>query len=272
MPIQRLFHRCPPNSKKMNSQFEHSENGLYDDAYVSCLLTHKCKPENHKFIDLTLCPIFRAHSVNLQRDPFEPGVEVLARIQALEFQALMFLYSSESWKSKYCREELAAAQKAYIPVFAISQSREVPPALRSRIFLVYQVNAHQKMLSELHDLAQATRVRGSIRALLQRLRFPNTPEIVRHSAQRLADEPDCTALTEFLDCIEWIYTHQMDPIARASLAFAVGKTRTQRAKQILLGWRSPEDHPYPQECISQALVWVNNKYTHNKEEIHEHSK
>jgi hypothetical protein len=240
---------------------ESGASGVFTAGDVSCLVTHKC-PKDHDFVEF-IRPVFISHSVNLLRDPFDPGVEVLARIQSLEYQALLFLFSSESWTSEYCQAELSAAQSVSVPIFSISRSGELPKSLRDRIFLVCEAGSEARMPDELHGLAEAVYVRGSIRTLLDKLRFPNTPETVRYAAERLADEPDCTALTEFLDCVERIYTRQIDPIARASLAFAVGKTGTQKAKQILLGWRSPDDHPYPQECISLALEWVKNKQTYN---------
>jgi hypothetical protein len=202
--------------------------------------------------------------VDLLVDPFGPGVDVSARIQALEFQSLLFLFSPESWKSKYCQAELAAARVAWVPVFSIRWSGELPEPLRNRIFVDRAGRADAEIVDKLHGFAQAIRVRGSIRRLIEKLRFPNMPETVRDAAQRLADEPDRTALTEFLDCLEQTYSAEMDPIARGSLAFAVGKTGAEKANQILCAWRSPQDHPYPQECISQALEWVKNKQAVNK--------
>jgi hypothetical protein len=202
--------------------------------------------------------------VDLLVDPFGPGDDVRARIQALEFHALLFLFSPESWNSVYCRAELAAAQAASVPVFSIRWSGDLPGFLRSRIFVDRAGRTDAEMVDEVCGLAQAIRVRGSIRRLIEKLRFPNMPETVREAAERLADEPDCTALAEFLDCLETTYFADMDPIARGSLAFAAGKTGTKKAKQMLLVWQSPHDHPYPQDCISKALEWINNKQTNKK--------
>lgn len=225
---------------------------------ISCLFSHKCHPEYHDLAQF-IRPIFESHSVVLLVDPFGPGVGVHARIQALEFQALLFLYSPESWASEYCQAELAAAQAASLPIFSIRWSGELPEALRSRIFVNREDRRDAEMTDELRGLAQAVRVRGSVRLLIEKLRFPNRPETVRAAAERLADEPDCTALAEFLDCLEQVYRLEMDPVARGSLAFAVGKTGTMKGKQMLSAWKSTRDHPYPQECISQALEWIGNK-------------
>lgn len=233
-------------------------NGPDMTENVSCLVTHKCS-QDHDFVEYVR-PIFLAHAVHLLCDPFGPGVEVLARIRSLEYQALLFLFSRESWASRYCQAEFRAARSAAVPIFSISRSGgELPRSLRDRIFLVCGAGAETRLSSELHALAQAVRVRGVIRALLERLRFPNTPEIARHAATQLADEPDATALTEFLDYIKRIHTRQMDEIARGSLAFALGRTGTEKARQILEDWRCPGDHPYPQECISLALEMVAGK-------------
>jgi hypothetical protein len=227
---------------------------------VPCLFSHKCNPEYHDFAGFVR-PIFESDSVVLLVDPFGPGVGVHARIQALEFQALLFLFSPQSWASEYCQAELAAAKASSVPVFAIRWSGELPEALRTRIFVNREGRRYADMADELRGLAQAIRVRGSVRRLIEKLRFPNRPETVRAAAERLADEPDCTALAEFLDCLERVYSCEMDPIARGSLAFAVGKTGTIKGKQMLSAWKSPRDHPYPQECISQALEWIGNKQT-----------
>jgi hypothetical protein len=189
-------------------------------------------------------------------DPFGPGVDLCARIQALEYHALLFLFSSESWNSKYCRMELEEAQAASVPVFSIRWSGDLPKSFRNRIFVDRAGRTNAEMMEELNGLGQAIRVRGSIRSLIEKLRFPNMPEIMRDAAQRLADEPDATALAEFLDSFETSYVTDMDPIARGSLALAVGKTGTKKAKKMLLDWRSPHDHAYPQACISKALECI----------------
>ena len=237
----------------------------YIPSDMSCLLSHKCKCEYHTFAQF-ICPIFEVHSVKLLIDPFGPGVDVCARIQALEFQALLFLFSPESWNSWYCQTELAAAQAAWVPVFSIRWSGDLPQSLSNRVFVDHAGHSNADIEEELHCLAQAVRIRGSIRKLIERLHFPNTPEEVRDAAERLADESDCTALTEFLDCLDQTYSKEIDPIARGNLAFAVGKTGTDKAKRMLLAWRSSSDHPYPQKCISQSLDWVRNKKPDNKGE------
>jgi hypothetical protein len=227
-------------------------------APASCFLSHKCLPEYHDFAEF-IRPIFQVCSVDLLVDPFGPGVDVCARIQTLEFQALLFLFSPESRDSEYCRAELAAAQAAFAPVFCIRWSGDPPNSLRNRVFVDRAGCTNAQLAGDLCALAEAIRVRGSIRRLIERLRFPNLPETVREAAQGLADEPDCTALAELLGCLKATYSADMDPIARGSLAFAVGKTGAGRAEQMLLAWRSPHDHPYPQECISRALEWIKNK-------------
>ena len=200
---------------------------------------------------------------NPQNIPEEagPGVSVGARIQALEFQALLFLFSAESWASKYCQAELAAALASFVPVFAIRWSGNLADVLGSRICVDRGNRRNAEIADEVRCLAQAIRIRGSIWSLIEMLRFPNGPETARAAAERLADEPDRTALVEFLDGLEQVYSCELDPIARGSLAFAVGKTGTIKGKQMLSAWKSPHDHPYPQECISQALEWIGNKQT-----------
>src|SRR5262249_28755707 len=149
------------------------------------------------------------------------------------------------------------------PVFSIRWSGEIPESLRSRVFVDRERQRDPDLADELRKLAQAIRIRGSIRSLIAELRFPHAPETVRAAAECLADETDLTALSEFLDCLEQTYSLEMDPIARGSLAFAVGRTGTRKAKQLLSSWTSSRDHPYPQECISQALEWIENKQTNN---------
>lgn len=242
-----------------------SQSGQRDpltDRGVSCLFSHKCESRFHDY-GVQISPVFKANSVKLLIDPFGPGENITARIQALEFQALLFLLSPESWDSPYCQAELAAAQSASVPIFMIRWSGVVPDSFRDRIFLDCEGGTDVTMTNSLHRLARAISIRASIRALIQELCFPNTPETVRSAAQRLADEPDCTALTEFLDCIERTYTSDMDPIARGDLALAVGKTRTDKAERILMGWQSSDDLDLPQKLILQALKWVRNKPSHN---------
>ncbi len=224
-------------------------------AAVRCFLSHSCRESgdaHHEFGRLAAA-IFADRGLELLIDPFGAGVDVGARIQTIEFHALLFLFCRETWASRWCREELATARDRSIPVFVVHWGDEVPESLGQRIVLDCAKLKPRQLEAEVGELTRAIHVRGSLYQRICQLGSEKLPEIARRVAQDIADEPDRTAVAEFLELFEATYTQDMDPAARYRVALAVGQTGAPKAKRILRAWYRSETHPLPKEGIREAL-------------------
>src|ERR1017187_7749456 len=87
-------------------------------AGLICFLSHKCNVESHA-IGLQLHVALQPMGISLLRDPFNPGEDVLIKIDTLEFNSFVFLHSPESWGSEMCQHELEIAKVRGVPVISV---------------------------------------------------------------------------------------------------------------------------------------------------------
>lgn len=226
-----------------------------DAVLVRCLLSHKCNDESHS-LGSKIQAIFVGYDIELLIDPFEPGVDVSARIQTLELDALLFLSSPDSIASQACREEIDAARFRFLPVFVVRLDGHVDREMRERIF----VNAPALDPAELRDalqrLAKTIGVCGRLQRTIAVLATEKSPETTRDAAQRLAEEEDLAAVAGLLPKLADVYPKVVDPTARFWIAAAVARTRTPEAEESLHSFLSFEQHPYPIRGIEDGLAVV----------------
>ncbi len=203
---------------------------------------------------------FSTQGIQLLIDPFQPGVGVGARIENLDFQALLFLSSPESLASPWCRVELSVARQRGIPLFVIRRAGEVPVELQQRVILdaVFEDDewdraAGRDFADRLQTLAAEMRIRAE---LWKRIALLGAQAGDAGEQRRIAievEDADPTAITELIGFLDRCYSLQLDEAARASLARALGRTGSPAAVTVLRRWAGIEDHPYGKRAIRESL-------------------
>src|ERR1035438_1638946 len=102
---------------------------MLDYGDLSCFVSHKCNDETHALIE-RLRAALRQWRVNVLRDPFQTGHEIITRVHTLSFHSFLFLHSPESWESTICQEELETAKNRFVPLLTARMSGNVPEPLR----------------------------------------------------------------------------------------------------------------------------------------------
>lgn len=238
-----------------------SHKSSYSGAFATCFFSHKCDDRNsrtgerHKFATL-VGDMFRRHGLELLVDPFSPGVEVGARIRAIDFQALVFLCCPKSLDSEACKEELRIAQQKSVPVFVIRWRGKVPKEHRDRMFLDLPRVAGDEREKALGELASQIHPRAVLYREIRALGRGESPELHREAAQRVADiaNRDPTAMAEFLEMLVRECPPGLDERAHYWLALALGRTGDPDAVNVLRQWGAWENlHPLVQAGIRESL-------------------
>lgn len=235
-----------------------SDRAGANEPALMCFLSHKCEPdgEGHPcglatsaFGNL-LREALRSHDVELLIDPFGPGIQVGARIEAAEFHALLFLSCKESKDSAWCQKELEVALRKLVPVFVIRLSDDVPEPLRGRIVLDRSALPRGEFERDLHKLAGEIRIRAVVYKAITCVGSGNA--VAERVADLAHDHP--TAVAEFLDLIDRHCRPEIGPKDHFWLALALGRTRHPNAIGILRRWAQRENlHPLAQDGIREAL-------------------
>jgi hypothetical protein len=188
-------------------------------------------------------------------DPFRYGEDFTIRMQSLDFDALLFLITPESWKSVPCRIELETAQRRGVPIFTALLEGDIPEELSHRLSWKLQDLDDEAFAKQAHTLACAIRTRVLTHKQIQLLTEKNPPDITRAAAQNVADADDRTVVAEFVSELAQRFRQISDPTTCFWIALALGNACTPEAEKLLLALPS-KDHPLPLEGIQQALEMI----------------
>jgi hypothetical protein len=229
---------------------DHKESLPMAAAGLICFLSHKCNVESHA-IGLKLHEAVQPMGISLLRDPFNPGEDVLIKIDTLEFNSFVFLHSSESWGSEMCQHELEIAKIRGVPVIAVLVDETRCDELRSRIWIDASPNNGGLSDAKLESLCLAIQAHAQAYRAAHTLGPDNAPEEALESAKCLVDEVDAALIGEHLQHIAASYRRDTDIQTRHWIALAVGKVGSRVASAVLDGFEW-EDQPLPREGIRQA--------------------
>jgi len=221
---------------------------------VSCLLSHKCSAETHE-LGKRMQNVLSKCKVELLVDSFPQGVDINAGIDSFEIDALLFLFSPKSFKSEYCRRELAIARSRGIPVFTIRLAGDVPKTLMRRVYINLPVLDDAALKQQLDELGESIYVRGNLYRTIAMLP-EQPPEISYKDAQKIHDLTERTVLAEFVRQLGAQYRRVSDPNTRFWIATALGKAGTRMAGKILQGLLKEDDHPLAQHGVLQAIETI----------------
>ena len=231
----------------------------FDDRPVRCLLTHSCSHDHA--LSERIRGALGANGLLIDVDPFPPGVGIVARIETLSIDVLLFLISPESWSSHWCREELAAARRRGIPVLLLRARGSVPPELQAHISFDLTSEDERSFDEATRQLALAIHARARLHRLVVAAGPDAFPDVSHAAAQSLADEADAAVLAEFVESIGARLRDGSDPVTQAALARALGEAGTQRAAEMvceLMASLPSDSHPlvrYALEDARERLPW-----------------
>lgn len=240
----------------MSTQSLGCKNGAMRNEPLTCLLSHKCNElvcgKGVTSLGTRLATALSQDNITLLIDPFRYGEDFTIRMQSVDFDALLFLITPESWKSEPCRIELETAQHRGVPIFTALLEGDIPAELSHRLSWKLQGLDDEAFAGQAHALAYAIRTRVLIRREIQLLTEENPPDVTQAAAENVAEADDRTVLAEFAGELALRYRKITDPTTRFWIALALGKACTPEAKELLRALPS-KDHPLPLEGIRQAL-------------------
>jgi hypothetical protein len=219
-------------------------------ADIPCLFSHKCCAESHE-VGLAMERQLLKDGIALKIDPFNIGDNVEIRMQTFEIEALVFLYSPESYASPYVQMELQCARRQRFPHFVVHAIAQVPAQLRRFIDLKLPPlgsSAFEKACAELADAIQnRVQFRRKLRMLHPSKSFHELIEV----AQEIALDGDRTLIAESACDLSLKYCKISDPTTCYWIALALGRADTPRAARLLN--RLPKkDHPLVSQGIREA--------------------
>ena len=161
------------------------------------------------------------------------------------------MHTPGSLASDACTREREVAASRGIPVLTVRLEGEVPPPLRTRLYLDIENLRGSALTQVLAQLATIVYDRAVLRRTLEEIESSPDPESNRRAARHLFDAIDATLLAESLDSLARLYRPETDVMTRFWLALAVGKAGTCAAKTTLqrMSW---ERDPYPREGLRRA--------------------
>jgi hypothetical protein len=225
-----------------------------NDEVFTCLLSHKCSLLTHK-LGARLAANLEKDFVRLLIDPFNYGDDFSIAMQAVPFDALLFLLTPEGLHSQACQAELSTARRRAVPIFNALLEGEMPEELKESLSWDLRGLDDETLDQQVPALADAMRSRVFIHKLVQLLIAENPWDVTMEAAQNIFNAGSHTILAEYAALLAKRYLLVHDPNTRYWLALSLGKAGTEEAAQ-LLGELPAEDHPYALEGIRQALDMI----------------
>ena len=229
------------------------------DRSLTLFLSHKCDErmcgKRVNSLANRLAQSLSRHNITLRIDPFDYGDDVTVGMQSVEFDALLFLMTPESWASKSCRIELDTALRQGTPIFVALLEGDLPDELSHRLSWNVQNLNGEALAEQVDDLARAIRSRVLIRRDIQSLAKANPVDVTREAAENVATSKERAVVAEYAHELAQRYRLLTDPATCFWIALALGNAGTPDAEELLRGL-PPKGHPLPSEGIQQALETI----------------
>src|SRR5258708_1411900 len=100
---------------------------------IPILFSHSCRTERSHALHAELSPYFREMGMDLLRDPFKPGEDVMVAMKRLQIHGVVIHITPESVDSAAVRTELDTARRMGAPIMNLKDGALIPEDLRNRI-------------------------------------------------------------------------------------------------------------------------------------------
>lgn len=222
---------------------------------INCLLSHKCNAEDHEMgraLQAALAPF----EIRLEIDPFNPGQDVLMRMQTFEIESVLFFATVQSIASIFCQQELKAALRQGLPIFTAYMNGNLTAWLKKRSVWFVPLRNAPDFMTGAQTLATAIRERVDFHRQVRLLYPENYYFETMDIARNIAMTGERTLVAEYACELARRYRYLTDPSTLFWIAVAIGRANTLQAAK-LLDHLPRRDHPLILEGIRQAKESMN---------------